>query len=196
MLIYRFGFTQTMKRILLVIIIAVFACIRGLAQDTSQSSHSLTVTIPEIALLDLEGTTSITLTPASPTEAGNSLNFASATNNGIWLNYTSIVATGKTRNVTVQITSGSVPTGLALKVSAGTIAGSGQGTFGTPTAQVTLSNLAQSIITGIGSAYTGSGTNTGHQLNYLLDILSLNNYDQIVQGNTTVTVTYTISEDN
>lgn len=185
-----------MKRILIVIIIAVFVSIRGHSQDTNLSSHSLTVTIPEIALLDLEGTTSITLTPTSPTEAGNSLNFSSAANNNIWVNYTSIVATGKTRNVTAQIASGSIPSGLALKVSAGTVSGGGQGTFGTPTVQITLNNLAQNVITGIGSAYTGNGTNTGHRLNYILDLVSTNNYDQIVQGNTTVTVTYTITEDN
>lgn len=185
-----------MKRFFLITYCLTIISIHLFAQDTREGSHSLTINIPEISLLDLEGSTSITIAPSNPTEAGLGLDFSSAVNSNIWLNYTSIVATGKTRNVSVQISSGSVPSGLSLKVTASNIVGNGQGVFGTPLSQVTLSALPQNIITGIGSAYTGNGTNNGHRLNYSLNLLSADSYSQIVQGNTTVNVTYTITEDN
>ncbi|NOY95276.1 MAG: hypothetical protein GXO81_02650, partial [Chlorobi bacterium] len=60
-------------------ITAAFAMFLGVysakAGDLSSNSHVVTVSIPEVALLDLEGTTAVTLTPTAPTEAGLAFDF-------------------------------------------------------------------------------------------------------------------------
>jgi hypothetical protein len=165
------------------------------AQDNTTGAHSVTISIPEVALLDLEGGSSITLAPTAPTEAGNAFDFSSATDNSIWVNYSSIVAATKSRTVTAQISSGTVPTGLLLKVAAGAFAGTGKGNLGEAGSQVTLSSSAQAVISGIGSCYTGNGATNGHQMTYSLVLNSTDDYDELVQGSTTVSVTYTITDD-
>jgi hypothetical protein len=169
--------------------------INSFAQDNNQGAHSVSINIPEVALLDLEGGSSITLAPTAPTEAGAAFDFSSATNNTIWVNYSSIVASGKTRKVNAAITSGAVPAGLQLKVTAGSYAGTGKGTTGTAASQVTLSATAQDVVTGIGSCYTGNGASNGHNLTYALSLTSADSYNLLTQANTTITVTYTITDD-
>ena len=187
-----------MKKTLLITVIAFFASALNLVvlADSNEGSHSISIEIPEVALLDLEGTTSITLAPTEPTEAGEALDFSTATDNNVWVNYSSIVATGNTRTVTAAITSGSVPTGMNLKVTAGSFSGSGKGTHGSSASQITLSGSEQNVITGIGSCYTGNGSSNGHNLTYQLDLVAPENYADLVQANTSITVTYTLTEDN
>jgi hypothetical protein len=62
-----------------------------------------------------------------------------------------------------------------------------------------LSAADQTIISGIGSAYTGNGTNNGHNLTYALVAGSgpggVANYaDLLATATTSATVTYTISD--
>jgi hypothetical protein len=106
----------------------------------------------------------------APTEAGDAVSFPS--DNSIWLNYSSIVGstTEPSRNVTAQITAGTVPAGTVLSVVAGADAGSGDGTMGAPTAVIALSGAAQNVISAIGSAYTGDGVSKGHNLSFALDL--------------------------
>jgi hypothetical protein len=165
------------------------------AGDNTQGSNSVSINIPEVALVDIEGGATVTLTPSSPTEAGDALNFSTATNNSLWVNYSSVVASTKARTISAAITSGTVPTGLVIKVLAGTYSGAGKGNFGTATSQITLSGTGQSVITGIGSCYTGNGTSNGHNLTYNLELQSADSYSSLVQDNTPITVTYTINDD-
>ena len=163
--------------------------------DNTASSHTVTISIPEVALLDLENSSTITLAPTAPTEAGEAFSFTSSTNNSIWVNYSSVVANGKLRKVSAKISSGTVPTGLLLKVIAGTYTGSGKGNLGEAASQVTLNSSDQDLITGIGSCYTESGASKGHQLTYSLELNSANDYDKLVKADTDLTITYTISDD-
>jgi hypothetical protein len=164
--------------------------------DDNKGVHSVSINIPEVALLDLEGGTSVSLSPSEPTEAGDAFNFATATDASTWVNYSSIVASGNTRSVTAEITTGSVPTGLLLKVTASSDAAKGKGTMGTPASQITLSNTPKNIITGIGSCYTGNGETSGSNLTYALELNSVDDYNELVQANTSLTITYTLTEDN
>ena len=176
-----------------------FIFTQATAQDTNTAAHNVVIGIPEVALLDIESSsgTSINLTPAAPTEAGSPISFASTTNTALWINYSSIVGatTEPTRKVTTSITTGTVPSGMLLKVQAAADAAQGDGTVGTPVGQLTLSGTAQDFVTGIGSCYTGTGVSKGHQLTYtlLLNPTAGNyanlNFDQA----TTVTVTYTLT---
>lgn len=187
-----------MKNLAVTILTAIFltSVINVFADDTNNGSHSISINIPEVALLDLEGTTAITLAPTAPTEAGAAFDFSSATNSSIWVNYSSVVTSGKIRTVTAAITSGSVPTGMLLKVAAGSYTGNGKGNLGEAGSQITLSATAQDVIGGIGSCYTETGESKGHNLTYSLDLGSSDNYDDLVQGTTSITVTYTLTEDN
>ena len=170
------------------------------AQDTNVKAHDVTINIPEVALLDIEpaASTAITLAPTAPTEAGSPLDFSGATNNSLWINYSSIIGstTEATRKVSVAITSGTMPGGMLLKVKSGDDAGNGDGTVGSSVGAITLSTTAQDCITGIGSCYTNTPENNGHQLTYVLELNgaggSYANLD--FDDATTLTITYTLSD--
>jgi hypothetical protein len=169
------------------------------AQDTNTDNHTITISVPEVALVDIEpvATKNITLGFTAPTEAGNPI-VANASNNTLWLNYSSIKSVADpTRNVSVKLNA--ILPGIDIHVTAAAATGSGGGTLGTPAAQLTLSAADQTIISGIGSAYTGNGANNGHNLTYALAPGSgpggVAVYADLQATATTVaTVTYTISD--
>ena len=170
------------------------------AQDTNEDFHTVTIGIPEVALLDLESTTGeneIELTATAPIEAGDKVEFDQE-DSTLWINYSSIVGTDATREVSVQITDGDVPAGLELSVVAKADAEQGEGATGSVSgdAIVLNGNSAAIIIEGVGSAYTGNGANKGHNLTYKIaqsndsDAYSKLNFEQ----SQTLTITYTLSD--
>ncbi len=169
------------------------------AQDTNTDNHTISITIPEVALVDIEpaATKNITLGFTAPTEAGLPIT-AATTNNTLWLNYSSIKSVADaTRNVSVKVNA--VIPGIDIRVTAAAATGAGGGTLGTPSAQLTLSAADQTIVSGIGSAYTGDGANNGHNLTYALAAGSgpggIAAYADLEATATAVaTVTYTISD--
>ncbi|UCA58058.1 MULTISPECIES: hypothetical protein [Chryseobacterium] len=169
------------------------------AQDTNTDGHTITISIPEVALVDIEpaATKNITLGFTAPTEAGSPI-IPSAANNTLWLNYSSIKSDADpSRNVSVKLNA--VIPGVDVHVTAAAATGSGGGTLGTSAGLLTLSAADQTIISGIGSAYTGNGTNNGHNLTYALVAGSgpggVANYaDLLATATTSATVTYTISD--
>lgn len=169
------------------------------AQDTNTDNHTITISVPEVALVDIEpaATKNITLGFTAPTEAGNPV-VANAANNTLWLNYSSIKSVADpTRNVSVRLNA-LIP-GIDIRVTAAAATGAGGGTLGVPAAQLTLSAADQTLISGIGSAYTGNGANNGHNLTYSLAPGSgpggVAAYADLQATATTVaTVTYTISD--
>jgi hypothetical protein len=170
-----------------ILIIAMLVCTIVHAQTTD--NVSVNITLQSVALLDIEpNNTSITLAMTSPTEAGNAIN--STTNNSKWLNFTSAVTPALTRRVTAQLT-GTLPSGVNLRLSIAPYSGSGAGTLGTPVTAITLNNTAQTIINNIGGAYTGNGTNNGYNLTYSLQI---SNYSQLRQQTSSVSIIYTLAD--
>lgn len=185
----------------LIAIVCILSINILIAQDTNEASHTISISIPEIALLDLESATgtAISLNGTAPTEAGEKVAF-DATNNDIWINYTSIIgsSTEPTRKVMVQITDGNVPDGLELSVLAANDAGQGDGTMGQSINQsiILSSASAQKIIDGVGSAYTGNGPNKGHNLTYSLkQKTGQGAYASLDFNQTqTVSITYTLTD--
>lgn len=170
----------------------------AIASDSNSDNHIVTISIPEVALLDLEGAGSIILEPSQPTEPGEGLDFSTATNSDAWLNYSSVVAAGKSRNITVKLQSDNVPAGLTLKVEANSYQGEGKGTMGNPVQNAVSLNAdanGQTLISGIGSCYTGDDISNGHNLVYSLEI-DPDTYGQLKQDETDITVIYTLTEDN
>ncbi|PCI03735.1 MAG: hypothetical protein COB81_03325 [Flavobacteriaceae bacterium] len=186
-----------------ILFILVFSIGTLVAQDTDEETHTVSINVTEIALLDLESQTgtAISLNGTAPTEAGNKVAF-NASNHNIWINYSSICSSGNgnqnTREITVQITDGDVPDGLELKVVATEVAGLGDGAMGDAeeNALVLSTQNAQTIIDDIGNAYTGNGPSKGHNLTYTLtknsdaDSYASLNFNQ----SQTITITYTLSD--
>ena len=171
----------------------------AIAQDTNVDKHTIDIKIPEVAILDLETTGSssaISLSADAPKEAGMALDFSNAVNTEIWINYSSIIGskTEPSREVSVQITSGDVPKGMEIFVEAAKDAGLGARKVGSPAGQVSLSTSAQKIITGVGSAYTGDGAKSGHNLTYQLKAASGAYGDIDFDQSGSITVTYTLSD--
>ena len=165
------------------------------AQDDKSSGHTVTISIPEVALLDLEGSKSISLAPKAPTEAGEGFDFTDAEDNSVWINYSSVVGKHKYRTVTVEITEGHVPEGLILQATASNDAGNGKGNMGKSSGRIILSNSPQKIIYNVGSCFTGNGIKSGHNLNYKLDIESDADYAKLTNTETDLTITYTLTDD-
>ncbi len=137
--------------------------------DNETDSHNIFLTVPTIALLDIESagvSNDISVILVAPEEAGDPLE--SKTDESLWLNVTSIVTTGSSNNIKVEIDQ--IVPGLDLKVSAAGYSGVGQGSWGTPAStELTLNTSAQSLVTGITSGYTGNGAGNGFKLSYTVD---------------------------
>jgi len=168
---------------------AFFMLNTNVMAQANEAGESVSYTLPSMAVLDIEGTAP-SLTFTAPT-AGSSV--AAVTSSESWINYSSVVEVLSTNKVTVSISAGTVPISTTLKVSAAPDAGNGNGAVGTPSSQLTLSGVAQDIITNIGSCYTGDGANSGHQLIYEWSV-DADGYSNLVStsGND-ITVTYTIT---
>jgi hypothetical protein len=171
-------------------------CSLGASAQSNTDNHTVTIVVNSIAILDLElaAGKNISMTFGSPTDAGLPLP-APAANNAVWLNYTSVLpASGVTsRKITVAMTGGTL-TGVQLSVQAGAIAGTGGGDTGDAEGSpIVLDASEQDIVTGIGSAYTGTGNTNGHQLTYNASLVTAN-FGDLKAGNQVVTVTYTFAE--
>lgn len=172
----------------LVFLVSFIISVNLYSQTTG--NRTVAVTLPIVTLMDIKPSGVITMNFTAPTEAGNPI-VAPAVNTTKWINYTSAIALGGlTRKITASINQ--VIPGIDIKIQAATASGSGGGTLGTPSAQVTLNTTSQTIISGIGGAFTGNGANNGHRLTISL---SANTYSNLsARANTPVIITYTITE--
>jgi hypothetical protein len=167
----------------------------GAFAQSNTDQHTLTITVPSVALLDLEPSSGKNLSVSfnAPTDPGLALVLdPAAVLNSVYLNYTSVLSSATKRNITVSMT-GSL-TGVQIKVTAGAATATGAGEKGTPTSEVTLSGTEQTIIQDVGSAYTGTGSGNGHQLTYVVDLPS-STFGSLVSGNKVATIKYTLSGD-
>lgn len=162
---------------------------------TDFDTHNVTINIDEIAVIAVNAPTpAVSFTISAPT-AGNegAIPVIAATNNDKRLLYTSIVGTSNSvRRVTAQITTGSVPAGLKLYVTAGTAAAGAMGSPGLTAGEKELiTTSAADVLSAIGSCYTTLAG--GSDLTYRLSIDNMANLVAIT--NNSLTVTYTLTED-
>lgn len=164
------------------------------AQDSNTDNHQITVVVPTVALLDLETAANKNFTASfvqpTPLEAGQKID-APANNTDLWINYSSIISTTVTSRK-VEVKASALVPGVTITVVAGA-SSTGQGTLGTPAAAVTLTTADQSLITGIGSAYTGTGASNGHNLTYTFTAPD-GTYADLLADSTPITITYTLSD--
>lgn len=180
---------KALLRLSLIFLLAM-ACIWALNAQTS-ANHTLTLSIGELALLDIEpGASSVSLNMDIPTGAGAPVQLLS--DNTIWLNYTSCVAqTSPDRIISVQLSSGALPAGVSLQVTASAPSGIGQGALGISAGAVLVTGTPANVLSGIRGCYTGNGTNNGSQLTYNL---VFNSYQDLEAGDYgPFIISYTIS---
>jgi hypothetical protein len=148
--------------------------------------HSVILQVNEIALIDLNNTAAITLTTNPPGAGG--LDPIGDTDSSKLLQYTSLVASGVTRNITVNWdATDSAPAGTSLSLEAVSVPAN----CGTAAGALVITDIAQNLITTVGSCATGVGAN-GAALTYTFDITDVT---QLVVGDTrTVTVTFTLAD--
>ncbi len=182
-------------RMFLILGVLLTVTITSSAQTTGTGYLVFNVNIPEVALLDIEpaGNTNISLTFAPPGEAGEAPAFKNTSNNSLWLNYSnSRPVNGPFRKINIQL-HGSLPPGITIRLKASPGSGlCGNGSFGIPNDEITLSNSPQTLISGIGGAFTGDGAGCGHRLNFIFTI-SESELLQSTQNNI-VQLTYTLAD--
>jgi len=168
--------------------------------DNNENNHTLRIEIPEVALINVQSSsnTSIKFGGGSVVEAGQALKI-DETDNSIWINYSSIVGTQSdpSRNVTIQVSEGTIPNGLDLFVKAEKDSGYGGGKMGKPVSKMQLlTSTPLDIVTKIGSAYTGVGPNKGHNIAYTLKLKEeAGSYAQLnFDETTTLVINYTLSD--
>ncbi|MBU3926594.1 MAG: hypothetical protein KKB74_02215, partial [Bacteroidetes bacterium] len=147
-------------------------------QNNNTAEIPLMLSIPPVSLINfaVDGEQVITYSYSflEPNNVEQIIN--PNTGDNTWLNYSSIVNPGATNYITANISSGSLPADVTLRVVISEDAGFGSGATGTPIGEITLSSYPQNIIVNIGSCYTGSGTNRGHRLTYIWDNPESYNY--------------------
>jgi len=174
----------------------IFISFNSFAQ--SKAEHEINVSIPEVALIALqsEGEDAINFLVTAPDIAGQQVKLSKSEQPEIWINYTSLVRANQKRKITATV-QGDIPPGfeIILKTSGGT--GNGKGQLGNPLDKVTLSNVPADVITGIGTCYTGQGTQNGYLLNYSLELINGGNlYNKIRQTESSLQIIYTLTDDN
>ena len=151
-------------------------------------SVSVSLTLPSVAMLSIQpNSSSLSLTFANPSTAGESLG-SSTSDYSKWLNFTSAV-NGGTRRITAQITSGSLPNGVNLKVVTGNFSGGGGGSTGSGGTTNYLSGAASVLVNNIGGAYSGVGSGNGYNLGFSLEITD---FSALRSTSNSVQITYTL----
>lgn len=159
-----------------------------MAQTTA--GDIITYEIPAMANIAIAGSAP-SFTFAAPAPGAP---VAAVTSNTSWINYTSLIEDASTNRISAEISAGTVPTSTTLKVTAATDAAGGDGTVGTVSSIITLSETPQDIITSIGSCYTGVGDTKGHQLTYEWSV-DATGYAALktAASASDITITYTIA---
>ena len=187
--------TATYKNIALFLFLLVFG---NLSAQENVGSHKINLQIPEVALINVYSNSAISLGNTTVVEAGKPLSIED-TNNSVWINYSSIVGslTQPSRDISIRISEGTIPPGVKLYVKVAKDMGAGAGTMGNPissTQELTANPLT--IITDIGSAYTGAGANKGNNVQYTLKLGDEPNaYANLdFEQSKTLVINYTLSD--
>ncbi len=161
-----------------------------LAQGWDDDSHTLTLTVNEIANTVIRPVANNAVLTLSASEEGGSAYVANV-DSSTWLNYTCVkTPAGSNYRVYAQITSGTLPGGVNLQLTTLACA-TGSGALGSSTGVINLSGSTQDVVTGIGSSQTARGANFGHRLKYQLVLTNTAALD--FDESVTLTLTYTIA---
>lgn len=184
-----------MTKIFATACIALFLFVGTVSAQHDEERINMRITMPEVALVDIEhignGTLEFELLPSS--ETGGAPVIKQKRNEEMWLNYSSARSKySQNRSIVAQISTGNLPEGLSLFVHASNYRGTGKGEMGISAGKVLIDSNPRSIITNIGSGYTGNGIGNGHMLSFEVDI---NLMEKIIAiESTDITILYTLTD--
>nr|WP_321354378.1 hypothetical protein [uncultured Draconibacterium sp.] len=184
-----------MKKVTFLLAAILVFGVSNLAKAQDSDAHKLYIKIEKQAMIAIEGenSTDVRFESDAFDKAGEEITFKSVNNsNKLWLNYSSIVNKGGTNTISAKVSS--LPAGLKIQVAASESVSNSDKKGHTGTGHtVDLTTGGVTIVDGIKSCYTGSGSKKGHELVYSVST-DENNYGLLEADNIDLTVTYTISE--
>jgi len=162
--------------------------------QTNTATTNLSLGISEVSLL--QSSASMISLQLNQQSAGLSIE-TSKSDSTARLKASSVI-TSTTRNLSAKVTSGTIPSGTILKLSALTPNASFVGSPGTISAPVTLDNIDRTIVSNIATCYTGTGASDGYPLKFTFALDSnTSNYANLrATTGTSITVTLTLSPTN
>ncbi|AWV97395.1 hypothetical protein [Arcticibacterium luteifluviistationis] len=160
---------------------------------SAQTNHEFT--LPEIVLMGIEpDNSSITLELDSPGEAG-SMNLSKVLTAAKRIIYTSALPEFDTRIITAEKGYGTIPVGTKFYIKASNcslVLGIGNelgvGTGG-EFLEIPKTGEAITIISGIGSSFTGTGEGSGHDIDYKLEVTEMADLRATVSENISIVFT-------
>lgn len=170
-----------------ILLVLMFVGFNSMGQ--ASSNHTLTMGIPEVCLI---GTSAAAISlQLTTTTAGKAISGGTGTG---YAQVSSIVSASELRTITASVTG--VPSGTTLSVNTTVPSGGNSGgVLGTGSTGKALVNAASAVtlVTGIGSCYTGIASTDGYQLDYTWSS-SVGAYGSIVaSAGATATVVLTIT---
>lgn len=183
---------QTYRNLLLIPIFLLPVWIIS-AQESNVVHMPVKVSIPTVSLVSFAGSDAH-FTNSSGKGAVQKI--TPSTKDTTWLNYSSVIDDKSTNSISASIISGNLPVEVVVKLNVGEDAGAGAGTVGKPTGVISLSEYPQTIITDIGTCYTGQGAKKGHPITYTWEWLPPYEADHSsIDNNIEISVIYTLIAD-
>lgn len=160
--------------------------------QTNVAAHSVSLGLPEVALLATGGG-GINLTLSSAASAGEAVE-QSIADSSAYIQFSSVISDASPRTLSAKYT-GTMPAGTTLSAKILAPNANAVGTTGTLAGEVTISAVDATLITDIGSCYSGTASDDGYRMRYTwgLDNPAANYADirATVAANITVTLTLT-----
>jgi len=174
------------------ILIALLLYQTGKAEDSQTSTQNVILKLESVALLGI-ATGDVSLVIEGATEAGAPIT-TTTEDESTRLRITSLAEADKNRVITAKISkelSGSELLVQAKPASTANFVGE-PGTYADP---IVLTTTDQNVVIDIGTCWSGTGEEDGYVIKYLFRIASTINGEPY-EENTTVVVTYTLSDES
>lgn len=184
-----------MKKIIIVIGI-IAGCFLTLTKTQAQSNittHDISLGLPEVSLLATTST-GINLNLSAAATAGVAIE-QSISDSSAYVQFSSVISEGSPRTLSAKY-SGTMPGGTTLKLKALAPNANAAGTTGTlVSTDVTLSTADATIVSNIGSCYSGTATDDGYRMKYTwgLDNPAANYSEIRATASASLTVTLTLT---
>ncbi len=184
-----------MKKIIIVIgmIGGLFLSSTQVQAQSNVAAHSVSLGLPEVALLATGGS-GINLTLSAASSAGEAVE-QSIADSSAYVQFSSVISDASPRTLSAKYT-GTMPAGTTLSAMVLAPNSNAVGTTGTLVAtDVTISAVDATLITDIGSCYSGTANDDGYRMRYTwgLDNPAANYADIRATAAANITVTLTLT---
>lgn len=161
-----------MKKLLISVIFIGLLLIPGvhLKAQVNAATHSLTLGLPEVALLATQSA-AVNLTLSANTTAGEAI-VSTIADSSAYVQFSSVITEGSTRTLSCKYT-GTMPGGTYLRAIVQAPNANTSGDYGTlVSSDVTIALTDNTLVSGIGSCYSGTSANDGYRLKYTWGLLN------------------------